>query len=262
VPALVREGQTFDYLLGYLSKIKPRNAEAFVPMSQQLGPVNPDEGTYIAQFLFTLGDASIGVSEYYTPQNLNIFYAETTWTPRLEGQNGLKLSLQYTGQRAVGGGPLSDLSENQPLASNLGARVTLSNDLSILNLAYSATGHWGAIISPWGSNPSYTVGAIKNTNRPNERSMLLKYSADFAKFGLQGLSATGVLSFNWNADDPVRKQPLPNQRELDLLVDYHVPDGPFKGVWLRLQRSQLRSSGSSDTTTEWRAIVYAEASLL
>jgi hypothetical protein len=90
------------------------------------------------------------------------------WTPRLEGQYCAKLSLQYTGQRAVGGGPLSDLPENQPLASNVGARVTLSNDLSILNLAYSATGHWGAIISPWGSNPSYTVCAIGGSDTTTE----------------------------------------------------------------------------------------------
>ena len=93
---LVPSGALFDYLVGYLSKIKQRNATEFVPMSQVLGTADKYYGTYLAQFLFTAWGASVGLSEYYTPQNLNIFYAETAWTPKVSDSYGLKLSVQYT----------------------------------------------------------------------------------------------------------------------------------------------------------------------
>ena len=70
------QAKNFDYLVGYLSKIKQRNADEFVPMSQLLGTADNYYGTGIAQFLFKAWGASIGLSEYYTPQNLNIFYAD------------------------------------------------------------------------------------------------------------------------------------------------------------------------------------------
>ena len=76
-------GKNFDYLIGYLSKIKKRNSDEFIPMSQALGTAEKYYGTYVSQFLFTAWGASIGLSNYYTPRNLNIFYAEAAWTPKV-----------------------------------------------------------------------------------------------------------------------------------------------------------------------------------
>jgi outer membrane porin, OprD family len=263
LPALLREDQFLDYLVGYLSKIKQRNSDEFVPMSQLLGPADKYYGTYIAQFLFTAWGASFGLSEYYTPQNLDISYAEVAWTPRVGGKYGLKMSVQYTLQRDVGdGASLVDILEREPAASNVGARATFSYEGSVLTLAYSLTGASGAIVSPWGSSPSYTNGSIRNSNRPNEQAALLNYSYDFKKLDVPGLSATAIYSYAWDAVDPTRGQSLSNQWELDVLADYKIPEGAFKGLWFRLQRNQLQNVDGTNSIKQWRAIVYWETPLI
>ena len=132
----------------------------------------------------------------------------------------------------------------------------------MLSLAYSVTASPGAIVSPWGSNPSYTNGSIRNSNRPNEQAATLSYSYDFLKRGMPGLSATAIYSYAWDAKDPIKGQPLSNQWELDVLTDYKIPDGIFKGVWFRLQHNKLHNVGGGNTTTQWRAIVYWETLLI
>ena len=110
--------------------------------------------------------------------------------------------MQYTGQRTVGSASTGDLLQSVPLAGNAGARATFSYEGSVLSLAYSFTGSSGAIVSPWGSSPSYTNGSIRNSNRPNEQAALLNYSYDFRKLGVPGLSATAIYSYGWDAEDP------------------------------------------------------------
>ncbi len=63
----------FDYELGYLSKVKLRNADTFIPMSQAVPFATEDEGTVLAQALFTVDDWAFGVANYFTarhPQHL------------------------------------------------------------------------------------------------------------------------------------------------------------------------------------------------
>ena len=55
---------------------------------------------------------------------------------------------------------------------------------------------------------------------------------------------------------------LPSQWELDLLTDYKIPEGIFKGLWFRLQRNQLQNVGGTNATTQWRVIVYWETPLI
>ena len=259
LPALLREGKSFDYLVGYLSKIKQRNSDEFIPMSQALGTADQYYGTYMAQLLFSAWGASIGLSEYYTENNLNILYAEATWTPKVESNKyGLKMSVQYTDESSVGSGFL----QNTALAQNAGLRGTFSFERSVFTLAYSITGSEGGIVSPWGSNPSYTDGSLRNGNRANEQAALLNYSYDFKSLGLPGLSTLALFSYAWDARDPTTSQAQPNEYELDLIVDYKVPTGKLKGLWFRLQRNALHDVGDPGATTQWRAIIYWEVPLI
>ena len=258
LPGVFGEDKSFDYLVGYLSKIKKRNSDEFIPMSQGLGAADQYYGTYLAQLLFSAWGASVGLAEYYTENNLNILYAEATWTPKVKGNYGLKMSVQYTDQTSVGNGFL----QNTPLAENIGLRGTFSFERSVFTLAYSITGSRGGILSPWGSNPSYTDGSLRNGNRANEQAALLSYSYDFKALGIPGLSTLALFSYGWHAKDPTTSQALPDEYELDLMVDYKVPKGKFKGLWFRLQRDALHDIGDPGATTQWRAIVYWEVPLI
>jgi len=141
-------------------------------------------------------------------------------------------------------------------------RGTFSFERSVFTLAYSITGSQGGIVSPWGSNPSYTDGSLRNGNRANERASLVSYSYDFKSLGLPGLSTLALFSYAWDAKDPTTSQAQPNEYELDLIVDYKIPAGKLKGLWFRLQRNALHDVGDPGATTQWRAIIYWEVPLI
>ena len=191
--------QKFDYEVGYLSKVKLRNADTFIPMSQAVPFATEDEGTVLAQALFTVDEWAFGVANYFTPETLNIFYAEATWAPAVKWPRGFKLSAQLTDQREVGG--LADLS-GQVLSRNVGLRLTTASENAVFNFAVSTTDSHGGIISPWGSNPTYTNPVLKNSNRAGEEAALFSVAYDFAGHGVAGLSASVILAAGWNAHDP------------------------------------------------------------
>ena len=250
----------FDYLAGYLSEIKLRNADDFIPMSQAAGLSPEKSGTYFAYLLFTVFDASIGLAEYFTPNNLNIYYGEAVYTLPPRGEWGLKLSGQYTGERSAVESP--SLSGTTPLSRNGGARAALSYRHAVLTIAISKTGETGPVISPWGSNPSYTSAAIKNTNRAGESAALVSLSYEFSRFGAKGLSAAALFSHAWGAQDATTGQPLKDENERDLLLDYQVQEGFWRGLTFRLQRNVLQGQGDPDATREWRIILNWQIRLM
>lgn len=250
----------FDYLAGYLSEIKLRNADEFIPMSQAAGLSPEKSGTYFAYLLFTVFDASIGLAEYFTPNSLNIFYGEAVYTLPPRGEWGLKLSGQYTGERSAAESP--SLSGTTPLSRNGGARATLSYRHTVLTIAVSKTAETGPVISPWGSNPSYTSAAIKNTNRAGENAALVSLSYEFSRFGAKGLSAAALFSHAWGAQDATTGQPLADQNERDLLLDYQVQEGFLRGLTFRLQRNVLQGQGDGEATREWRIILNWQIRLM
>jgi hypothetical protein len=255
--------QQFDYEVGYLSKVKLRNSDTFIPMSQAVPFATEDEGTVLAQALFTVNDWAFGVANYFTPETLNIFYAEATWSPAVKWPKGFKLSAQFTDQRDPTGG--HTVSSAQLLSRNIGVRMTTASANAVYSLAFSKTDSHGGIISPWGSNPTYTNPVLKNSNRAGENAALFSVSYDFAGRGVPGLSASVIVAAGWDARDPGTGQALDTQSELDLTLDFKVLKGVLNGLWLRLQRNQLHDSSttlSGEATTEWRAIVYWEIPLI
>jgi hypothetical protein len=252
----------FDYEVGYLSEVKLRNADSFIPMSQAVPFATEDQGTVLAQALFSVDNWSFGLANYFTPDTLNILYGEATWRPQVQWPQGFKLSAQFTDQREVGG--LSSLG-GQLLSRNIGLRATTTWESAVFNLAVSTTDSQGGIISPWGSNPTYTNPVLKNSNRPGEEAALFSAAYDFSGQGIAGLSGSIILAAGWNARDPVTGDPLATQSEIDLTLDYRVPAGVLNGLWLRLQRNQLHDASlslGSETTTDWRVIAYWEIPLI
>lgn len=66
----------FQYLGGYLWRIKPRNSDEFISMSEQAGAANSDDGIGLAGFRLTpLKDLEIDFSEQYGVNTFNTIYA-------------------------------------------------------------------------------------------------------------------------------------------------------------------------------------------
>jgi hypothetical protein len=252
------QAKQVDYLVGYLSDIKQRNSDTFIPMSQAAGSTE-DHGTALTELLFSAFGASIGLAEYYTPDSSNIFYGEATFTPDLKGKWDAKLSVQGTDERALTG---TTVLGSAVLGREFAARATLSRDNVVASLALSTANDSGGVVSPWGNSPSYTKGVIKNTARAGEYGALTSVSYGFAKAGLDGLSAGAILGYYWNARSPSDGTPLQDEHEIDLSVDYKVPKGALHGLWFRIQRNFLHGKGDPEATQEWRVILNWEIPLL
>jgi outer membrane OprD family porin len=251
------QSKQFDYLVGYLSDIKQRNSDTFIPMSQAAGSTE-EHGTAMTELLFSAFGASIGLAEYYTPDSSNIFYAEATFTPNLTGKWDAKLSVQGTDERALTG---TTVLGGAVLGREYAARATFSRDNAVASLALSTASDSGGVVSPWGNSPSYTKGVIKNTARAGEYGALTSLTYGFARAGLEGLSAGAIVGYYWNAraNDGT---PLQDEHEIDLSMDYKVPKGWLKGLWFRIQRNFLHGKGDPEATQEWRVILNWEIPLL
>ena len=252
------EAKQFDYLVGYLSDIKQRNSDTFIPMSQAAGSAE-DHGTAMTELLFSAFGASIGLAEYYTPDSSNIFYAEATFTPNLIGKWDAKLSVQGTDERALTGGAVLG---SAILGREYAMRATLSRANAVASLALSTASDSGGVVSPWGNSPGYTKGVIKNTARPGEYGALTSLTYGFAQAGLEGLSAGAIVGYYWSARSPSDGTALQDEHEIDLSLDYKVPKGTLQGLWLRIQRNFLHGKGDPEATQEWRVILNWEIPLL
>ncbi len=51
---------------------------------------------------------------------------------------------------------------------------------------------------------------------------------------------------------------LPDQSELDVTVDYRMPEGRFRGFWIRLRGALAEQSVTGDSVEDYRPIVNYE----
>ena len=92
-----------EYLGGYLWKIKPRNADEFISMSEQAGAKNTDDGVGFGGVrLVPLPGLRLDFSDSYGVNTFNTFYAEGVYEIPIADGLKIRLGAQYTSQRAVG----------------------------------------------------------------------------------------------------------------------------------------------------------------
>jgi hypothetical protein len=117
-----------------------------------------------------------------------------------------------------------------------------------------ATASDADIRNPFGSYPGYLSLMERDFNRAGETAWLVGLAYDFGRLGFPGLSAFVNFAQGTGARDPTTRQPGPDERELDLTLDYRVTKkGWLEGLWLRLRGAILESNDS--TQTEIRLIL-------
>ena len=82
---------------------------------------------------------------------------------------------------------------------------------------------------------------IKDFNRAGEDAWLVGLSYDFSCIGLDGLSAFGRYAHGNTPDSGAVASP--DQKELDVTVDYRFKKGFLKGLWLRARGAYLDQDG-------------------
>jgi hypothetical protein len=257
-----QEHRTLRYVAGYISRIKERNSDRFVPMGERAAPgADPKRGTFTGGVLYSpWPELSVGAIGYHTPDVLNLFYGMLDSRWNLTDELGLRLRLQYTDQRSVGQDLITGTSFNTHLTTG---QVSLSYRSAVLHLAASSTSNEEGIRSPWGTRPSPLSIMLLDFDRAGEDAWLVGASYDFRRIGVEGLSLFTNYARGRDARDALTRSPLPDQEELDVTLDYRIQRGRLRGLWLRLRGAFVRErGGGSRSQNELRIILRYEISVL
>ena len=233
---------------GYLSKIKARNSDEFVPMSVDAG-ATVNRGVYVAGANFTQKDYSLGAINYYSQDIIDIFYTEAKYALALGRGTKLKVAAQYANQTSTGN---DYLTGDEFSAHQWGLKGDLGLGPAVLTLAFTDTANGVTMQNPWGGYPGYTHVQVENFNRSNESAVILRALYDFSGLGAQGFSAymlwvhgSGVASPNFNED------------EADLNLQW-TPDKShaLRGMSFRMRYAYVTQRGGGDPAiNEFRLIV-------
>lgn len=243
-----------QYGVSYVDKIKKKNADSFIPMSEAAGaPDGVKRGAIAGGVRYNPGDVvSLELFDVYTPDIHNILYAEAVSKLETEAGIGIKLSGQFIHQESVG----DDLLERAAANTHaLGGKVETSYRKAVLTLALTGNSSAEDLVSPYGTYAGYNSIIINDYLRAGEYGFRAGLSYDLAEIGLKGVSAFGNYVWGFNAVDPTTGLDIPNQDELDLTLEYRrIEDGWLNGLGFRLRAALIEEEGGR-SLEDYRVIV-------
>jgi len=213
---------------GYLLKIKDKNADNFIWMSEKAG-ATAQRGLAMFGFRYAQDGLSLAAIDYYSDDIINIAYAETAYTTDITKDLGYRLALQYTDQRSVGNNLLKGYNFT---AYQVGITNDLSYRGSLLTLAYTFNGRDASIVNPWSGCPGHTSAIINDFNSAGENALYAKLAYDFSRVGLTGVTGSVAYAHGWGKISPKTRTAQPNADEYDadLLWQLKAPN-----LWLRMR---------------------------
>jgi hypothetical protein len=239
------EGATLNYGAGYFDAIKDRNSDEFVSMSVDAG-TEAERGVYAAGALYKQGDFSIGAIDYFSPDVINIAYAEAKLQVTISEGLKPRIAVQYVDQRSVGDDLLLDPGAT---ARQFGVKAELPLGNALFTAAYTDVGGDTATQTPWSGYPGYTAVQVEDFNRDGESAFLLRAGYDFP--WLKGLSAYAL----WvHGLDPDPENQVARD-EYDFNLQWAPPEGRLKGLSIRLRYAFVdERGGTGDDLTDFRVI--------
>jgi hypothetical protein len=222
-----RPVHNWPFLLSHVRQMKRRERGDFISMSEAAGFEGTDEPLTMGAVSYDFtDDINLGATSQYAWEFMNTFYTELNGLWRFEGGWALRLGGQYTDQRSVG----DEIGGNFDTRV-YGGKVAASRRGATLTLAFSSTEDGAGIRNPYGGYPGYLLLMIESFNRANEDAWLVGASYDFAEIGLPGLSS--FVNYARGDTPDSGSSASPDQRELDITVDYRFQYRALEGLWLR-----------------------------
>jgi hypothetical protein len=253
------DSPSFRYGGGYITKIKERNSDRFVWMSQDAG-ADVKRGVWVGGGNVGYKGFTFGAIDYYSDDIINIFYTEGSYKFHVTDRLGLLFSAQFADQRSTGDDALtgSSFSTNQ-----LGLKSDVSYGGAVLTLGYTHTSNGANMQSPWGGYPGYTSVQVQDFNRANEDAFMVKASYDFTRLGLEGVTAYALFVHGWNREDPTTKASVADENEFDADVQWRPQWKFLKGLWFRMRYANVHQyEGDKNTINDFRVIVNYDVPLL
>jgi hypothetical protein len=260
VVSLPDKDRSYDYAVGYLWNIKPRDSNDFIPMSDALAGADViDRGTPFGMVRWRpLPGLTTVFMDYYVENFINSAFAQAEYSfqPSKQHPNWM-FGVNVIDQRSVGSNLLTATPFETYQAS---AKVQMSYAGWTLFAAGSVTGKESSIFSPFGTKPNYTDMQQVSFDSANEKaiggSVAYDFGYAFGQYGLSGFSVGTWYSSGWDAINAVSGLRIADRQELDLWIQYRPSDGPLKGLRVKTQYSTVwQDNNVRDTQPEFRFIV-------
>ena len=249
----------FRYGLGYIDKIKPRNSDTFISMSEAAGVKDADRGVITGGANVSYKGLSFGAINYYSSDIINIFYTEASYKASITDRLEILVSAQFTDQRSVGDNLLKGFSFS---TNQFGVKSDISYGGAILTLGYSVDAQGADLQNPWSSFPGYTSVQVQDFNRAGENAFVAKLSYDFTRLGLEGLTTYALYVHGWNRINPSGGSAVPNENEFDADLQWRPRWKFLKGLWFRARYADVHQyEGPGSTINDFRIIVNYDFSL-
>jgi len=260
--AAVLSGQLnwFQYDVGYLWTIKPRDSNDFIAMSRQAGVSGKDgEGLILSTFAFTpIKDLVLYAGNYYGLDTYNTVFTKGEYIFPLTTDVKLQVGLQWTGQRSVADELLGDFK-----TWNVGAGARLLWRGLTFGFATHFTGDGANIRSDYGGWPGYLSLQVTDFDRANEKAFGFGLKYDFGgtvlPFKVPGFSVQLIYAQGNDRINPTTGGGLPTTREGDLDIIYNPPT--VKGLSFRF-RSAFVDQGGPEVVKDFRIIINYELNVL
>lgn len=226
-------GSVLKFGAGYFDRIKPRNSDEFIAMSEAAG-ASVDRGVYTAGVLYEKGNFTIGAIDYYSPDTINIGYAEATLKLPINADWEPKFSAQFVDQRSVGD---NDLQGESFSGQQFGIKADLPFKNALFTLGYTQVTDGTNMQAPWSSFPNYTSVQVQDFNRAGEGAFLVRAGYEFTK--VKGLSTYALAVLGTDPSEAGQFR----QNEYDFNVQWKPPEGVLKGFSLRLRYALVHQFG-------------------
>lgn len=234
---------------GYFDRIKERNSDEFVSMAEDAGaPAGIDRGVYSIGANYKSGNLTLGAIGYHSNDIIDIFYTEGKYAIPLADKLKLTLGLQYSDQGSAG----DDLLKGHDFsARQWGGKAELAWKGALFTTGYTRASGDTGMQNPWSGYPGYTSVQVEDFNRDGEGAWLLR-----AAYAFQSLKGASVYALYVDGSDPDSPAEYAKD-EYDLNAQWAVPEGPLKGLMVRLRYAHVKQRGPQQTDLDdFRLLVF------
>jgi hypothetical protein len=258
--SLPDKDRMYDYAVGYLWNIKPRDSNDFIPMSDALAgaDVVDRQVPFAMVKVRPLPGLTAIAMDYYMQDFINTAFGQVEYNFQPSKQHpNFTFGANVIGQSSVGANLLGGPSFETYQFSGKGQMSYMGWTLFA---AGSVTGAERNIASPFGTKPNYTDMQQVSFDNANEKAIGASLAYDlgyaFGQYGLSGLSVGAWYTQGWDAINGITGAAIADRRELDLWIQYRPSDGPLKGLRVRTAYSEVWQDGNvRNPQPEFRFIV-------
>jgi hypothetical protein len=244
-----------SYIGGYITKVKVRDTDKFVWMSDAAGGTGDHRGAAFAGMTYRFGKSGyVRVDEQYAVDAFNSFYADIRYPLAVDDKTNLVLGAQYFPQTSVGDKQIGSFS-----TWGYGMQAALSRGPYGVQFYWTQTGKGRDTLNPYGVHPSYLNLMQVAFNTAGERAWGAGGSVDLEVIGAPNASASVIYAAGGNRINFTTGASLADRNETNVQLDYlFAKDSMLEGLSATLRYSWLHQDGAPQTATQLRAYLNYE----